>query len=331
MHTNGWLTRKNKSLLQCQWFWKNIYVSVFFRIFCLSPRTRAELEVVLQTSPSLKVNLGGNNIHCSCSCMDSIQWMYLHKELFIDLHTYSCVFGDNTVESFAEFKFVMQRLEGDCQSRWWAYGSLLASIVWMVVTIACSMLYRWRFSLEVMWYKPRGVEDEIPYEFDSFICYNKHDKNWVQNELCRNLEVSNIEDYEGVPATTDTDCYKLCCHHRDFIIGMHIIDNISDAFDKSRTTLVALSNAALRGDWLLMEMQMAVQTAVARRTNSVLFVFLEPLQGRLVTPQLRRILNTYTCKRWYPNDTNKQKELWNNLRIAMKFPIRNNLAGDERS
>ena len=297
---------------------------LYFRIPCLSPRTLAELQEILQTSPSLKVNLGGNNIHCSCDCMYSIRWMYLHKELFMDLHTYSCIFDDNSIESFVEFKFVMQRLEGDCQSRWWAYGSLLASIVWMVVTVACSMLYRWRFSLEVMWYKPRGVDDEVPYGFDCFVCYNQHDRNWVQDELCKNLEDNDIDEFEGVPATNDTDRYKLCCHHRDFMIGMHIIDNISDAFSKSRTTLIALSNTALRGDWFLMEMHMAVQTAVARGTNSVFFVFLEPLQSHLVTTQLRRILNTYTCKRWYPNEPNKQEELWNSLRIAMKFPKRSN-------
>ena len=310
---NCWITKDN---------YKHLFLFSYFRISCLSPRTLAELQEVLQTSPSLKVNLGGNSIQCSCSCLDSIRWMYLHKELFMDLHTYSCIFNDKSVKSFAEFKFLMQKLEGYCQSTWWAYGSMIASIFWGFVTVVCSILYRWRFSLEMIWNKPRGVEDEACYEFDCFVCYNNHDRNWVQNELCKNLEDNNIEDFEGVPATNNTDRYKLCCHHRDFMIGMHIIDNISDAFSKSRTTLIALSNAALRGDWLLTEMHMAVQTAVARGTNSVLFVFLEPLQGHLVTPQLRRILNTYTCKRWYPNDPHKQDELWNSLRIAMKFPKR---------
>ena len=200
----------------------------------------------------------------------------------------------------------------------------------MLITTIGTVIFRWRFTLEVSWYKPRSVEDEIEYEFDSFVVYNKQDKIWVQNELCRNLEFNNPPGVEYLPASRETTSYKLCCHHRDFMIGMHIIDNITEAFDKSRTTLIAMSNAALCGNWWQLELQMAVQTAVARRTSSLLFVFLEPLEGRLVTPQLRRILNTYTCKRWYPGDVHKQQEFWKDLKIAMKFPRRNGLTMERR-
>ena len=92
-----------------------------------------------------------------------------------------------------------------------------------------------------------------------------------------------------------------------------------------------MSNASLCDNWWQLELQMAVQTAVARRTNSLLFVFLEPLEGRLVTHQLRRILSTYTCKRWYPDDLDKQQELWRHLKLAMKFPKRNGLAMERRT
>ena len=173
------------------------------------------------------------------------------------------------------------------------YMKLLRSAIYIIV----SLVLRWRRALQLYWCKARSVEVEVEYEFDSFVVYNKHDKQWVQNELCRNLEHHNPPGVEELPASRDTTSFKLCCHHRDFMIGMHIIDNITEAFDKSRTTLIAMSNAALCGNWWQLELQMAVQTAVARRTNSLLFVFLEPLQARLATPQLRRILNTYTCKR----------------------------------
>ena len=279
-------------------------------------------------NPNLTVDLTNNHLHCSCDWRPAVHWMTNHPRHFKNIRKYKCTFSDFTTVTFAHFDVIIQKLDSECLSLRWLYVPLVASLLAVIIVVAFSVFFRWRFMLEVSWYKPRSVDDEIEYEFDSFVVYNKHDKNWVKNELCRNLELNNPPGVEEVPASREPDCYKLCYHHRDFIIGMHIIDNITEAFDKSRTTLVAMSNAALRGNWWQLELQMAVQTAVARRTNSLLFVFLEPLEGRLVTPQLRRILNTYTCKRWYPGDLDKQQELWKDLKIAMKFPKRNGMAMD---
>ena len=302
-------------------------ISLCYRIRCLSTPSLDELDILRHSSPGLLVDLSGNPLQCTCDCAYAIRWMAYHQQMFKNMHNYICTFKNQSTVSFAELKFVLESLEEECQSKGWLYGSVLMTVATMMITIIVALVLRWRLAIELHWYKPRSVEDEVEYEFDSFVVYNKHDKQWVQNELCRNLEHHNPPGVEDLPASRDTASYKLCYHHRDFVIGMHIIDNITEAFDKSRTTLVVVSNPALCGAWWQFELQMALQTAVARRTSSLLFVFLEPLDGRLVTPQLRRILNTYTCKRWYPDDVHKQQELWRKLKIAMKFPRRNALDG----
>ena len=293
--------------------------------------TIEQLDAVVRLSPNLTVNLFDNPLCCSCDWFHAIKWMANNPQHLKDIEKYKCTFNEVTTVSFAHLDVIVRKLESECLSLQWLYIPILACLPVTMLAVVCSVLFRWRFALDVSWYKPRSVDDEIEYEFDSFIVYNKHDKNCVENQLCRNLELNNPPGLEDLPASRDTVHYKLCCHHRDFIIGMHIIDNITEAFDKNRTTLIAMSNAALCGNWWQLELQMAVQTAVARRTCSLLFVFLEPLEGRLVTPQLRRILNTYTCKRWYPGDLDKQQELWNNLKLAMKFPKRNGLTRDRRT
>ena len=281
-------------------------------------------------NPNRTIDLSDNPLKCTCDYLGALRWIAGHKQHFISPQLTKCTFSNHRVESFFNLGLIVELLETECQlPPRWLYDPLYASLVAMFVIAVGAVIFRWRFTLEFSWYKPKSVEDEVEYQFDSFVVYNKQDKNWVQNELCRNLEVSNAAGLENVSASREMDSYKLCCHHRDFIIGMHIIDNITEAFDHSRTTLIAMSNAALCGKWWQLELQMAVQTAVARRTSSLLFVFLEPLQGRLVTPQLGRILNTYTCKRWYPGDLDKQQELWRDLRIAMKLPKRNGLAAEQ--
>ena len=292
--------------------------------------TVKQLEFLMRSNPNLTVDMFNNPLHCTCDCFYAIRWMAHHHQLFHNIRTYNCTFSDLTTTSFAHLNFILHELERECFSMRWLYGSISACFVGMVIVLASALLFRWRFTVEVSWYKPRSVDDKVEYKFDSFVVYNKHDKGWVQNELCRNLELDNPLGLEDLPASRDPTIYKLCCHHRDFVIGMHIIDNITEAFDKSRITLITMSNAALCGNWWQLELQMAVQTAVVRRTSSLLFVFLEPLEGRLVTPQLRRILNTYTCKRWHPDDRNKQQELWRDLKIVMKFPKRNRLTMERR-
>ena len=293
-------------------------------------KTVAEIQLLFSSSPELKVDLSYNEFRCICEYLHAIEWIAKHQDNFKNLHLWKCKFNDGTVKTFDHLGLILQKLEGECQTFGWFYGSFAGSLAAMVLMAAGVVVFRWRFTLQVSWYKPRSVEDEVEYEFDSFVVYNNQDRNWVQTELCRNLEINNASGIENLPASREMDCYKLCCHHRDFMIGMHIIDNITDAFDKSRTTLIAMSNASLCGNWWQLELQMAVQTAVARRTNSLLFVFLEPLEGRLVTPQLRRILNTFTCKRWYPDDYQKQQELWRDLKIAMKFPKQNGLTRERQ-
>ena len=115
----------------------------------------------------------------------------------------------------------------------WFYGSISTSLVVMVIVVVSTLIFRWRFVLEVSWYKPRS-DDEIEYEFDSFIVYNKHDKDWVLNQLCQNLEINNPPGVEDLPASRDMASYKLCSHQRDFIVGMHIIDNITEAHYSDR-------------------------------------------------------------------------------------------------
>ena len=301
------------------------------RLARLTTVTTKELDVLVLLNPNLTMDLTGNPLHCTCDWLPAVRWMAKHPHHFKDIEKYECTFNKYTTIPFTHLDLIIQKLDHECLSLQWLYIPILGSLPAMSMVAAFSLLFRWRFMLEVSWYKPRSVEDEVEYEFDSFVVYNKQDKNWVQNQLCRNLELNNPPGVEDLPASRDTDSYKLCCHHRNFIIGMHIIDNITDAFDKSRTTLIAMSNAGLCGNWWQLELQMAVQTAVARRTSSLLFVFLEPLEGRLVTPQLRRILNIYTCKRWYPGDLQKQQELWRDLKIAMKFPKRNGLTMERQT
>ena len=192
----------------------------------------------------------------------------------------------------------------------------------MFITAVVSFLYRWRYALDVIRHRRRSVKDDEAAEvflYDCFVCFNMANVDWIEDDLLPNMEppergMRMLRPEENrIPVTQDMDNFRLAVHHRDFRVGLHITDNICDALQQSRTILMVVSNPALRAQWWHFELRMAIETAVLRRNNCLLFVFLEPIEAHLVTPQLRRILTMYTCERWWPRDLQKQRNLWMKL------------------
>lgn len=64
-------------------------------------------------------------------------------------------------------------------------------------------------------------------------CYSSHDQTWVMTTLKPLLEENPHK-------------YRLCLHNRDFPLGTNIIDNIDDAMERSRKTLIVLSKHFVR-------------------------------------------------------------------------------------
>ena len=93
------------------------------------------------------------------------------------------------------------------------------------------------------------------------MAYHRDDSDWVRNELNKNLGVPDNDSEENIPTK-----FKFCIHERDFLPGNTIEDNIVNAIENSRKTILVLSGNFLTSGWCEFELQMARMESV-KKTN----------------------------------------------------------------
>jgi len=143
------------------------------------------------------------------------------------------------------------------------HNSLIISIVAplgvLSVTIMTMMLvYQFRWHLRWHVYKIRRyvrhvlqnnqndiLLDQMDGTYHAFVAHN-HDEDyeWVIHDL-----MPMVEDEWGL---------RLCIGQRDFIPGKPIVENIADAIDDSRKTILVITPAFAASEWCEFEMQMAI-------------------------------------------------------------------------
>lgn len=165
------------------------------------------------------------------------------------------------------------------------------------------------------WRRLRDQEEK--YKFDAFVSYNSADENWVMEQLLPNLEGSS---------------FRLCLHHRDFELGLDIVDNIVGAVYGSRKTICVVSQSFLRSEWCSLEIQLASYRLFQEMQDVLLLVFLEPISERQVSAyhRMRKVMLKKTYLQWPGencSDPTSAKELfWSQLKRALRS---SNTAGQE--
>lgn len=143
-----------------------------------------------------------------------------------------------------------------------------------------------------------------PDQYDAFVSYNVHDEAWVYEEL-----MPHLEREQG---------WKLCLHHRDFVPGKPIVENITDAIYGSRKTLCVISRRYLQSEWCSREMQVASFRLFDERRDVLILVFLEDIPSCHLSPyyRMRRVLKKQTYLRW-PGPGAEAHVFWEKLRQAL--------------
>ena len=141
-----------------------------------------------------------------------------------------------------------------------------------------------------------------PYKYDAFVLYSSIDSDrlWVHFKL-----VSELEEVYG---------FRLCIHHRDFLVGVPIVDNIEDAIHSSRKVLVIMSENFVNSGWCIDEVHMTMSVDPSKFVV-IMFsdVMLSPVHIPVV---IRRLLETTTYIEW-ADDAKAQELFWKKLRKAL--------------
>ncbi|XP_066297219.1 toll-like receptor 3 [Branchiostoma lanceolatum] len=207
----------------------------------------------------------------------------------------------------------------DCASHRDLYACAITTSFLLLYMLFAVLVNFCRGHFAYMWFRVRlrlrGYEEirEQPQQFryDAFVAYSSNDEAWVARVLSPMLERSPPR-------------YRLCIGERDFVGGVPILHNISNAVEMSRKTVCIITRSFLRSNWCNYELQMSQgrHHLFDPRRVSLVLVFLENVPDRVLEryPLLNNIVNRDTYLRW-PNNQQHLPLFWARLRQALGPPL----------
>ncbi|XP_077992267.1 uncharacterized protein LOC144446392 [Glandiceps talaboti] len=159
--------------------------------------------------------------------------------------------------------------------------------VFVFIVLIAIIVYRFNKILKVIIYNRTGWrflakenfdQDKV---YDAFLSFSSDDLGWVKNSLLKNLENHDPP-------------YKVCIHHRDFLVGACIAENIVDAIEKSKRTILVLSDNFLKSEWCAYEFQKAHHQVIKDKSSRLIVILMEEIAQNRLDKDLKMYLKTNT-------------------------------------
>ena len=280
------------------------------------------LDDVKQLTRILEVNyilMGGNPLHCGCD--EFKQWLNENGVLTTNINCedipgwYNPTVYKQYIAAYTKPECPPSslpypyRCQSDIRRDRIIIGTILSCVLVVIVVASCTVGRRYNISIRALIYvytgwrialRPSRRQDKIVY--DAFVCFSGKDENeWVMRTLSKRLE----EDTEPP--------YRLCIHHRDFVIGLDIIANIVNTMEYSAHCIIILSQTSLQSDWGRFEQLNSLWEGGLRNQRNYVIPILFPGVTRREFPlRLRRGL------RHVPMLRVGEKHFWRKLKFALR-------------
>ncbi|XP_023931589.1 toll-like receptor 4 [Lingula anatina] len=260
------------------------------------------------------VNLAGNPLQCICETEQFFVWMQTTKVHFVDQDDYQCTLKNGSIVSIKQLDAIVGHLKVTCASRFTlTLVSVIVSLV-IVVIVAFAVYYRFRWEIKYFFYKLRirrkeyeKVHGDDRHQYDAFVAFSKEDYKWVYRQLQPNLEDAEAEE----------DRLRLCLHHRDFLPGEDIEENIIQSISQSRKTVLVITRNFVRSNWCYFEMKMARMRLFDEGKDVLVLVLLEDIPFREMNETLFHLFKSKSYLEWSDNQRD-QDLFWKKLRMALK-------------
>ena len=180
-------------------------------------------------------------------------------------------------------------LKSNCISNFWLVFSLILSGLFIIIIVGSFIGFKYRITLQY-WYLnirrkyhhySRLDGDSKEYKYSAFVAYHNSDYKWVCGPLCSYLEKERN--------------HVLCLHHRDFLPGNFIADNICEAISQSRKIILVISKQFLESYWCEFELEMARMQMFHENRDMLIVIFLQKISKHEMPKSLLRLWNKVTC------------------------------------
>ncbi|XP_052073083.1 toll-like receptor 6 [Mytilus californianus] len=253
------------------------------------------------------IYLANNPFSCTCKLLWLRKWIEDKSEIFKQYpEHYICSTPIELHGSLLKSYFPSDR---ECESiNELLIAFTVLSTIGIFVVMLASLVYkgRWHIRHAIYLFHIRqkgyeGMDDVSNFLYSGFVVYCDEDREWVKDKFIKMVEINDR---------------KLCIHHRDFVGGKLIIDNIANGIARSKKVILILSRAMIKSDWCLFEMRLAHKKFI-KRADSLLIIMLETVSPDDMPKSLHTLLTISTYIRW-SSDLVAEEEFWKKVRRAIK-------------
>ncbi|XP_070537489.1 uncharacterized protein [Ptychodera flava] len=163
--------------------------------------------------------------------------------------------------------------------------------------------YRYRLQFYLVFTRDWDIDEDLgDKDYDGFLSYSSKDGDFAE-AIMKNLEKNGK--------------FKLLLHHRDFIAGKGILDNIEDSFDNSRAAILVISPNFLESGTCEHEARIALDNWINRRQKLIPIVKGNVEQANN-SQVIKRIMKFITYIQWPENASAKEEDaFWRELENAL--------------
>ena len=277
----------------------------------ISENVREDFDRHYHYVENFTVNLERNNFKCDCTNQDFLKWISESPVRFENIQNYFCYFKDRSVGNLSDAGSIYRALKTECFNYTPIIVSCTAAIVLVLSLSAAVLVYRYRWHFRYMYYMAKyKAKQPTPavkgYEAirtgenqfkDVNVSYADEDSSFIRHKIHAQVEVAR-----GL---------KLHIRDRDAPIA-DISDNILDAIETTKKTLIVLSNDYLKHKWCVFEMQMAGIKAMKSDTNMLCILMMEEIPTKDLPRKVIKIIKDNEHLE-YPGEENLQDLFWDRL------------------
>jgi uncharacterized protein YjbI with pentapeptide repeats len=275
----------------------------------------------LEKMPHLDVYLAGNAFICSCDNLAFLEWVQNSGSNSITFH-----YAGDHVCADSPGNTIHNIDVDSLHCNWYWVQPVIAvgsSLALTALLLAFVGVYKKRWTIRNLIFRlqerltsPSQDTGTTAYKYDAFVLYSSipDDRLWVHLKL-----VQELENVYG---------FRLCVHHRDFLGGCDIVDNIEQAILSSRKVLVVMSENFIGSDWCVDEVRM---TMSVDRNKFVVIMYRDVMLSAAPMPAVvRRLLESRTYIEWDERPEGEQL-FWKKLRRALYSKRNGSTARQEES
>ena len=265
-----------------------------------------------------KISLQHNFFRCDCKTKWMKQWL-LREEAHVDnienILCHSDHVQGKAMSRLQDEEFVcLDKSRNQDQSPAFKITAYTLGGLLLAFLVAFAVGYKFRGEVKVFmythfnWHPFDRINDLDPNKpYDAFISFSGNDHEWISNTLCLRLENHDPP-------------YKLCLHHRDFLVGAPIQQNIFDGIERSKRMIMILSKHFVKSEWCLLEFRAAHQRVLEDRINYLIIILFDDVNMAEVDDEIKLYMRTNTYlsvkNKWFwerlfyalPQNTNRETQ-----------------------